>query len=381
MQVPFFGLDRQYHQYRAEFLEITERVLATGQVLQGKDVIVLEKSLSQICGRQDAVALGSCTDALAFALLAAGIGPGDEVLITSFSFFASVSPILRLGAVPRFVDIETDYCMMDLSQLDGLVTEKTKAILAVHIYGQTMPMTTVEDFANRHNLLLIEDAAQALGSCDNGRPAGSMGKISCISFDPTKVIGSFSSAGALLSDDPQICKTARALRYHGRNPQNRRYEVLGFNSQLSTEMAGHLNFKLSKLDEWIRGRERVAQTYYEGLSRLEQITMPKIRPGSDHNWHKFVLRVEDGRRDELAQFLNEHGIKTMLHYPSPMCDEPVVQALNLPEEAVNVPTARRMAESVLSLPIFPELTGVEAEYVVEWIKAFYNYGMSNRAVD
>jgi dTDP-4-amino-4,6-dideoxygalactose transaminase len=370
VEVPFFGLDRQYRRYRDNFLGISDRVLSSGKALQGADVEDLERSLSAMCRRKDAVALGSCTDALAFALMSAGIGVGDEVLVTSFSFFASVSPILRVGATPRFVDIDPDYYLMNPALLDVLVTENTKAIIAVHLYGQTLAMTAMENFAHRHQLVLIEDAAQALGSHDCGRPAGSMGSISCVSFDPTKTVASFSSAGALLSNDERICEKVRALRYHGRNPKTRRYEVLGYNSQLATEMAAVLNFKLSEMDVWMKERDRVAKIYLESLSDVPQVALPKTRPGSGHNWHKFVIKA--ARRDQLLQYMKERGVTTMVHYPSVLCDEPLIRNLNLPLEAVDVPVARAAAADVLSLPIFPELTEDEVLHVVDSLRTFYD---------
>jgi len=370
MDIPFFGLDRQYKRYKEDFMDIADKVWSSGQVLQGQAVSDMEKTLGQLCNRKYAVAMGSCTDALAFALMAAEVKPGDEVLITSFSFFASTSPILRVGAIPRYIDIEPDYYMMNPSLLDGLVTRSTKAILAVHIFGQTLPMDEIEAFAHRHNLVLIEDAAQALGSRDGKRRAGSMGLVSCLSFDPTKVIGSFSSAGALVTDDAHVAEMAQSLRYHGRNPATRRYELLGFNSQLSTEMAAMLDFKLARLDSWIKERDHIAQVYLNGLSAISQVSLPKTRPGSSHNWHKFVIRAAN--RDQLAQHLKNQGIETMIHYPKALCDEPLVQELKLAPEAVNVPQARETALNVISLPIYPELNEDEAGYVVDQIGRFYH---------
>lgn len=368
-KVPFFGLDRQFKRYRKEFLDIAETSLASGQALQGEDVRAFEKSLCATGRRKEAVAVGSCTDAIAFALIACGVGPGDEVMVTSFSFFASVSPILRVGAVPRFVDIEPDYHMMNLDLLDRLVTPRTKAIMAVHLFGQTFDMQRVENFAQKHGLLIIEDAAQALGAMDGERPAGSLGIASCLSFDPTKVIGSFSSAGALLTDDEDIAEKARSLRYHGRGAKTRRYEILGFNSQLSTEMAGMLNFKLSKMAEWEQERNVIAMKYIDGLSGIKEVSLPKIRNGSSHNWHKFVIRA--GNRDMLQAHLEKNGIQCMIHYPTALCDEPLIKRLGLPEDATRVPEARKASASVLSLPIFPDLYSDEVERVIASIRDFY----------
>lgn len=368
MKVPFFGLDRQYKLYRNEFITITDHVLSTGKVLQGEHTKSLEDLLCTITGRKYGVAVGSATDALAFALMAVNVGSGDEVLVTSFSFFASVSPIVRVGAIPVFVDIDPDFYMMDLERLEGLVTKRTKAILAVHLYGQTLPMKELEDFAEKHGLTIIEDAAQSLGSFDGLRPAGSMGEVSCISFDPTKIVGSFSSAGALVTDDPEIYNKCIALRYHGRNPTTRQYEILGFNSQLAEEMAAMLVFKVKLLDKWIKERDRIACIYLNDLSQLSQLVLPKIREGSGHNWHKFVMRAS--HRNELQYYLKDNGIETMVHYAKPLCDEPVIQ--QLAEREIDVPVSRQASEEVISLPIFPEITNNEAHYVVDAIKDFYS---------
>jgi dTDP-4-amino-4,6-dideoxygalactose transaminase len=372
MNVPFFGLDRQYARYREDFLRIADRVLSTGQVLQGKDVEILEAKLADVCGRRHAVAVGSCTDALAFAMQASGVGAGDEVLVTAMSFVASASPILRLGAVPRFVDVEPDHYMMDVSLLDRLVTARTRAVIAVHLYGQTLPMAAMASFAARHDLVLIEDAAQALGAFDGKRPAGSMGKASCISFDPTKVIGSFSSAGAVVTDDDALAKKVRMYRYHGRDPDTRTYEVLGHNCQLASEMAAMLSFKLDKLRHWEEERHRIASLYLDTLHDISDVLLPKIRSGSTHNWHKFVIRTKD--RNALAAWLKERGIQTNVHYPRAIPDEPVMRALGLPAEACNVPVARSLAKEILSLPIYPDLKSDEARYVCEQVRGFFARG-------
>lgn len=369
MEVPFFGLDRQFAQHREAFLAIAERVLSSGQVLQGPDVAKFERSLAAACGRQHAVAMGSCTDALGFALMSCGIGPGDEVLVTGMSFIASVSAVLRVGATPRFVDIDPEYWQMDLQRAEKIVTARTKAILAVHLYGQALPIAAWEQFAERHGCVLIEDAAQALGAKDENRPAGSMGKVSCVSFDPTKVIAAFGSAGALLTDDPQVARHARMLRYHGRDPETRAYEILGFNSQLSSETAAMLDFKLSKMGEWQRLRTCIAEVYLRALAGLPKVILPRVRPGGGHNWHKFVLRAGD--RSRLASALKEAGVQTMVHYARTLADEPLIAKLKLPAEALELPEARRHAAEALSLPIFPELRLEEANYVVEVIREFY----------
>jgi dTDP-4-amino-4,6-dideoxygalactose transaminase len=366
-RIPFFGLDRQYLRYRDEFLSITDKVLATGQVLQGAPVAELEAGLCRITGRRHAVAVGSCTDALSFALIAAGITEGDEVIVTSFSFFASVSPILRAKATPVFADIDPQYYMMDLGRLDHLVGPRTRAIIAVHLFGQTLAMGRVEDFAKRHSLALIEDAAQALGASDDIRPAGSMGLASCFSFDPTKVVGNFGSGGALLTDDDGVAEIARSLRYHGRNELTRHYVRLGFNSQLSSESAATLSFKLTRMEEWQQARTRLADVYAATLSGVEEVVVPAMRPGSSHNWHKFALQVSN--RPALIEHLQARGIDSMIHYPRPLCDEPLFHELELP--VANVPTTRMLCERMLSLPMYADLTPGEAGTVAHAVREFY----------
>ena len=367
MHVPFYGLDREFRRHKRDILRILKRVWGTGVALQGPDVAELEELIAERCGRRFAVATGSCTDALAFALMANGIGSGDEVLVTTFSFFASVSAILRVGAIPRLLDIEPHHYMMDVESLGQRNTDNTKAIVAVHLFGQTLPMEKIEAFARSRDLVLIEDAAQALGGRDGTRPAGSMGHASCFSFDPTKMPGSFGSGGMLLTDDESIAEHVRRLRYHGRNRRTRLIEELGYNSQLSTDKAAVLAFKLSRLEEWLDQRREISDLYIDGLSGLEEVQPPRSRPGSSHTWHKFVIRAR--HRDDLAAALADAGVETMVHYPRVLCDEPCLQ--RSPRTWDEVPVAREATAQVLSLPIFPQLTTGEARYVVDSIKSFY----------
>lgn len=371
MDIPFFALDRQYARDRGTYQSIADKVWSTGRVLQGPQVAGFEEACATVMGRRYAVAVGSCTDALAFAMMAAGVGAGDEVLITCYSFIASVSPVLRVGATPKFVDIDADTYLMDLDKLEAAITPQTKAILAVHLFGQTLDMAAVEAIAQRHGLVLIEDAAQAIGAHDRTgdgeRPGGAMGAVSCVSFDPTKVIGSYSSAGALATDDPDVAETARRLRYHGRDAASREHVIVGFNSQLASDMAAMLSFKLGKLGQWMEERCHWAERYLQGLGNMAEISLPLTRSGSTHSYHKFVIRAQN--RDALADHLQAKGIQTMKHYPSLLCDAPFVR------DAVGcvagLEVARKACGEVLSLPIYPELTGDEVEYVIATVQGFY----------
>lgn len=368
--VPFYGLDREFERYEHEYMALIRQVLSTGRVLQGIEIEKFEEKLAKHCDREFSVATGSCTDALAFALMANDIGTGDEVIVTAYSFFASASPILRVGAIPQFVDIEPQTFMMDLDQVEIAINERTKAIMAVPLFGQTFDMAAMERLAARHGLVLIEDAAQAFGARDAGRPAGGMGQASCVSFDPTKVLASFGSAGALLTNDPAVASRVRMLRYHGRNSLTRHHEQIGYNSQIATDRAAILNFKLTLLDQWQERRDEIALQYRQGLHGINEILLPQIRANSSHSWHKFVVRATD--RDRLSAWLRERGVSTMVHYARVLPDEPSLRIYTPTNNSL--PVARSMVGQVLSLPIYAELTDEEVCYVIDSIKSFYARG-------
>lgn len=372
LNIPFFALDRQFAENKKEFLKKISTVLSTGQVLQGPSVSQLENKIAHYCNRKYAIAVGSCTDALAFALVSAGVKPGDEVLVTSFSFIASVSPILRVGAVPVFIDIESDYYMMDLNDAKKKITPKTKFLIAVHLFGQCLNMDEVEKFASECNLTIIEDAAQSLGSFFNKRSAGNLGLISCISFDPTKVLGSFGSGGMVLTDSKEIADDIKKLRYHGKDTATGDFLRLGYNSQLSSEHSALLSYKLDLLPKWIEKRNLIAKRYIDELGNTEGIFCPRIRYNSAHNWHKFVIRYKN--RDVLRKYLLDCGIQTMIHYPKPLSDIPYIS--EYVGKSYEVQTARTISSEVLSLPIYPELTKDEIDYTIKIVKKFFadNFG-------
>ncbi|MFH2095118.1 MAG: DegT/DnrJ/EryC1/StrS family aminotransferase, partial [Bacteroidota bacterium] len=325
----------------------------------------LEKHLAKRCKRKFAMMTSSCTDALYFSLKAAGVGKGDEIPVTSFSFISSASCILRTGAIPVFTDIDPVSYMMDLSSLEKYISPQTKAIVAVHLNGQTLPFDKLREFAAKHKLSIIEDAAQALGASWNGEPAGSAGKISCLSFDPTKIVGGYGTAGAVLTDNPEYAEKIRMLRYHGRN-NNREYETEGYNSHPSCWQAALIDMQLANLDQIISGRNRVAERYTKQLSAIGKIKLPVILPVNRHNFHKYIIRVE--KRDDLKKHLTVHGIETMIHYPAPLSSQPVFKDFTSRFPLVN---AEKAAKEVLSLPVYPELTDGEIDYICEKINEFY----------
>lgn len=364
--IPFFGVSREFAQHRAEFMNTIESVLATGQVLQGTQITELENIIANITNRSHAVAVNSCTDALYFSLLASNIKPGDEVLVPNFTFAASATCILRLGAKPILVDIDENFAL-DLNQAQSLINPKTKAIIFVHLFGQMHDPSTIEHFSKQNNLVLVEDAAQSLGAKYENRVAGSMGLTSCISFDPTKTISAPGSGGVLTTDDSKIASLVRSFRYHGKDVGSKTFNRLGYNSQMSTIAAALISQKLNYLEKWEDRRIAIAQIYKENLINLSQITLPKYIKESQNIYHKFVLEVE--QRDNLFNHLKNSKIGSAIHYDTPLHREPIFDFLNLDDE--KFPMSLNKSKKVISLPIHPFLTDSEIEIIIQTIKLFY----------
>ncbi|MBD3422629.1 MAG: aminotransferase class V-fold PLP-dependent enzyme [Chitinivibrionales bacterium] len=358
MKVPFFGLDREYAAFKEQYLDIVHRVYSHGKVLQGDEVEILESSVATLTGRNYAVAVNSCTDALFFALRSLGVRAGDEVLVTNFSFIASASSILRCGAKPVFVDID-GYCLMDLEHAQSLVTQRTKAIIFVHLFGQMGDCAKITRFAQENGLVLVEDAAQAFGAEFNGKPAGSLGDISCFSFDPTKVIGAPGSGGMVVTDNESHYNNMRAYRYHGRDAQ-RVYRTIGYNSQMPSLTAALLKFKLEKDREWQNRRINIAQAYFDRIS--DPVHFPDVCPHARHIYHKFALLVDN--RDAVKGQLQKHGVACMIHYPSLLSENPVFADFHTNESYKN---CHLISKKILSLPIHPFLTDAEVEFVINTV--------------
>jgi dTDP-4-amino-4,6-dideoxygalactose transaminase len=365
MDIPFYGIKRFYEKHQTEMLDAVHKVFAQGNHF-GKETDYFENELCLFTGRKYAVSLSSCTDALYLALKSAGIVPGDEVLVTSFSFIASASPILRAGAIPVFVDISPASFLMDLTTLENKLTEKTKAIIAVHLFGQTMEMDIVENFAMEHNLVLIEDAAQALGSKYKGRNAGTLGLSSCLSFDPTKVISAFGSGGALLTDDENVADHVKQFRYHGKTKDNN-FAFPGLNCRLSGASCALLSFQLKELlTDRINKLREIANKYNQNLIEIDNITLPIYNADYFHIYHKYVIITES--QYDLQKFLKSKGIETMIHYPLPLSD--YAEFTNVNVEKQDLINCRKTGKKVISLPIYPELVDEEIDYICESIKSF-----------
>ena len=370
--VPLLDIQRQYHTIRREIIQAIERVCDSGRFVLGEDCEQLERALASYCQVEHAVACASGSDALLLALMAHDVGPGDEVLMPSYTFFATASAAWRLGAKPVFVDIDPITFNLAPHLLEGLITPATKAILPVHLFGQCADMRSILAIARRHQIPVIEDAAQAVGAEYDGRRAGSWGTIGCLSFYPTKNLGGFGDGGLLTTNDAQLADNLRLLRTHGMRPRYY-HEVVGINSRLDTLQAAVLNVKLPYLEGWSAARQANAQRYTElfalcGMDRV--LALPRIAPLCRHVWNQYVIRVPDGRRDSLRVYLAERKIGTEIYYPVPLHLQECFAKLGVARGSL--PESERAAEETLALPIFPELTAAEQQTVVREIAAFFH---------
>jgi dTDP-4-amino-4,6-dideoxygalactose transaminase len=371
MNVPLLDLKAQHAPLRGELRAALERVFDSQQFILGEDVRLLEAELAGYTRAAHAVGCASGSDALLLALLALDIGAGDEVLTTPFTFFATASAITRVGARPRFVDIEPRTYNLDPARLEAAAGERTRALLPVHLYGQCAEMDGVLEFASRRGLHVVEDAAQAIGALDRGRQAGSMGAVGCFSFYPTKNLGAAGEAGLMTTNDDALAARLRRLRVHGGETEYHHREV-GLNSRLDTLQAAVLRVKLPHLDAWSQARRDRAATYTRLISEAglgEFVTPPFVRPDARHIFHQYVVRVPSGRRDALLEHLKANGVGTKVYYPVPLHLQECFRGLGY--RAGDFPESERAALETLALPIFPELTGDQQHYVVETVRRFF----------
>lgn len=368
--IPAFDLTRQNAALSQELMAAIGKVVSGGHFILGDQVSRLEQIIAQLCGTRHAIAVGNGSDALYLALLAFGIGPGDEVITTAFSFFATAGSIARVGATPVFCDIDPHTFNLDPAQIEPRITPRTRAILPVHLYGQPADMEPILEVAGRHHLLVIEDAAQALGARYKGRPVGSLGNAGCISFFPTKNLGAFGDAGMVVTNDDQTAERLRMLRAHGSKVKYH-HELLGINSRLDALQAAILNVKLPHLATWTERRRELATRYSQLLAgtpaaRDGFVVTPVELPQVYHVYHQYTVRARN--RDFLRQHLKDKGIETAVYYPLPLHLQPVFRHLGYQEGSL--PQAEAAAREVLSLPLFPELTDAEADRVVRAMEEF-----------
>jgi dTDP-4-amino-4,6-dideoxygalactose transaminase len=360
MSVPFLDLSRQHHALKAELMGAVERVLDGGRFVLGEEARALEAELAARAGVRHGVGVGSGTDALRLALAAVGVRPGDEVITPAFSFVASASTIVMAGACPVFVDVEPVTYGLDPDALERALTSRTRAIIAVHLYGHPAPLDRIADLAHRRSVALVEDAAQAIGASWEGRPIGGWGDAACLSFYPTKNLGACGDGGMLLTGRDDVAAHLRRLRHHG---DSGRYEhvELGYCTRLDEVQAAMLRVKLRRLDAWTEARRRLAGRYRAGLAGLP-IGLPVEDPRARHIYHQFVIRHP--QRDALAKVLADLGVGTMVHYPRAVPEQPLFG-----ENAERRwPQAWRAAREVLSLPCYPEMSDAEADEVVAAVR-------------
>jgi UDP-2-acetamido-2-deoxy-ribo-hexuluronate aminotransferase len=368
-KIQMVDLRSQYERLKGEIDQAIADVLTRTDFIRGGQVGAFECNLAGYLGGQYALGVGNGTDALQVALMAAGVGPGDEVITTPFTFIATAEAAALLGAKPVFADIDAATFNIDPDDIEGRITERTKAIVPVHLFGQCAEMDPITDIANRHNLIVIEDNAQSIGASYRGRMAGFIGHIGCLSFFPSKNLGAFGDGGAVLTNDAEHHRRMRRIANHGAEKKYY-HEVVGVNSRLDTIQAAVLNAKLPHLDDFAERRRRAADRYDALLGELPWMTVPFRSRDSTHVFHQYTVRVDNQLspgRDALAALLKERGIPHAIYYPVPLHQLPVFGG----EMSTSDPTlsrAEQASREVLSLPMHTELTEDQQEFIAETIR-------------
>lgn len=369
MKIPLLDLHAQYGPLRNELLAAVARVCDSQRFIMGPEVAALEKEMAAMLGIPHAVAVSSGTDALLLALMALGIGAGDEVVTTTYSFFATAGAIARVGARPVLVDIDPATCNIDPEGLAAAVTPRTKAILPVHLFGQPAEMDSIVEIAAASGVPVVEDAAQAIGATWRSRPAGGIGALGCFSFFPSKNLGAFGDAGLLATTDDGLAGRARLMRTHGMEPKYY-HHLIGGNFRMDALQAAILRVKAPHLSAWTEARRRNARRYdalFRGAGLTDRVTLPIEAADRVHIFNQYVIRTSD--RDDLKRHLDERGIETEVYYPVPFHLQPCFASLGY--RRGDFPNAERAAAESLALPIYGELTAAQQEEVVAAIGEFF----------
>jgi len=366
MKVPLLDLHAQYEPIMPKLKQAIDEVLENHQYIMGPQIKALEDKMASYLGIKHAVGCASGTDALVLAIKALGIGENDEVITTPFTFFATASSIWRNNSKPVFVDIDARTFNLDPSLIEKAITSKTKAIMPVHLFGQPCDMDVIMSIAKKHNLYVIEDNAQGIGSTWDGKMACSFGEIGTLSFFPSKNLGAMGDAGMCLTNNDGLANKLKQLRVHGENPKYY-HKWVGLNSRLDTLQAAILSVKLDYLEEWSNGRRRNADYYYEHLKDVDQIKLPYIRPKARTIYNQFTLIAEN--RDDLMKYLQDKGIGCAVYYPLSLHLQECFAALG--GKKGDFPVSEELSEKVLSIPIYSELSKEQLDYVIEAIKSFY----------
>jgi dTDP-4-amino-4,6-dideoxygalactose transaminase len=358
MKIPLVDLKAQYAGIKTEVNDAIHRVLDETDFIGGAAVREFETAFASYCGTRAAVGLANGTDALQLALMACGIGSGDEVITAVNTFIATSEAISAAGARPVFVDNDPRTYTIDVLKIEEKITPRTKAIIPVHLYGQPAAMDIVNEIASRHNLVVIEDAAQAHGARYKVKTVGNLGRVACFSFYPGKNLGAYGDAGAIATNDEALGNKIRMLANHGRLKKYE-HQMEGYNSRLDTLQAAVLLVKLRHLKEWTEKRQRHASRFTQLLSAGRGIVTPITNPDATHVFHLYVVRVK--HRERVQQILKEAGIASGIHYPIPLHRQPAYRSLGLP--AGSFPIAEQYAGELLSLPMYPELTDTQVEFI------------------
>lgn len=376
--VPLLDVRRQNARLRMEIGAAIDRVWESGAFIHGPACEEFEAAIAEYCGTRYAIGCASGSDALLLALMALGVGAGDEVLLPSFTFFATAGAVWRVGAVPVFVDIDPATFNLDAEDAARKVTPATKAIIPVHLFGQSADMAAILLLAEKHGLAVIEDAAQAIGATYEGRRAGSLGNVGCFSFYPTKNLGGFGDGGMMTTDDTQLNERLRVLRDHGQAPRYH-HATVGINSRLDSLQAAVLNVKLSRLERWAAARRKNAARYaslIEDAGLTGRVTRPSVARHCESVWNQYTVRIAGDLRDRLQQTLTNRGIGSAIYYPVPLHLQPCFASLGYAPGSL--PETERACREVLSLPIYPELDAKEQTTVVAAMHDFFAHASASQ---
>ncbi len=360
--IALVDLARQNSLYREEWMAAIEAVVKSGRFVGGEEVEAFEREFASYCGCDYGVGTASGSDALRLALLALDVGPGDEVVTVSHTFVSTADAIVHVGARPVFVDIEPTTYTMDPEKLAAAMGPKVKAVIPVHLYGQPANMSAILEICEQRAVPIVEDAAQAHGATYGGRPCGSLGRIGCFSFYPSKNLGAFGDGGFITTDDDQIAERLRLLREYGQS-EKYHYQLIGFNTRLDALQAAVLRRKLHHLDNWNNARRKIAKHYEEKLRDINWIATPLEGGQRHHVFHIYALRTRD--RDSLRRWLSTNGVETGIHYPVPVHLQPSYS--KIPFRYIELEKTAKICHDVLSLPMFPELSPEEVEFVCDSI--------------
>ncbi|MDY0315691.1 MAG: DegT/DnrJ/EryC1/StrS family aminotransferase [Bacteroidales bacterium] len=365
MKIAFNKFSGFYSENKEKILLNLERVLNTGEYIRANEIQILETKISKLCNRKFALTTSSCTNAIFLALKTIDIKPSDEIILPSFSYIASLSPILMCNAKPVFVDISPETLTLDFDLIKKAITPNTKAVIFVQLFGCSQDLSELKSFLKEKNIILIEDAAQALGSKVNNLNGGEQGDLSCISFDPTKIISAFGTGGVVLTNNQAYYDKLTKLIHHGRN-QNGEFEILGYNSKISELNASIINLQLENLDSILERNNNIANQYFAELSNNKNIKILKPNSNQFSTYHKFVIQTRD--RNELRKHLNNNGIETKIHYSTLLHEQKLLN--NFKFKVHSLQNSEYAKEKVLSLPIYPSLIKKEISYICNLINNY-----------